>query len=227
MDYATRAMTVKQEDGVSADAMGMIGWGIYGGMNVFNFLYYADLYYKRYTMGHYQWDGLSFKTVWGASTWFRTMLHVVTSFIMMLLWCLTFIPYSGFWYALYYVGVYAFTGYFFVRTFLLILTQCIAYLADDFDKSFKVYDYFQEQLGMGHEQSDNAEELQWEEYKLEAANVLAVVLAAPMYATGMKFWYFDNENKDMGDTLDRTQKETVDAPNRMMDVSDVLFHDLF
>jgi hypothetical protein len=81
---------------------------------------------------------------------------------------------------------------------------------------------------MGHEQGHEAEELQWEEYKLEAANVLAVLIAAPMYAAGMKFWYFDNEHKDMGDVRDQTQKESVPANNnRMMDVSDVLFHDLF
>lgn len=106
-------------------------------------MYYGDLYYKRYVMGDYMWDGLSLKTVWGMTTWFRTMLHVVMSFVMMFLWCLTFLPWSGFWYAFYYVGVYFFTGYFLVRTFLLIFFQCVAFIADDFDKSFKYYDYFQ------------------------------------------------------------------------------------
>ena len=34
-------------------------------------------------MGDYMWDGLSLKTVWGMTTWFRTMLHVLMSFVMM------------------------------------------------------------------------------------------------------------------------------------------------
>ena len=40
------------------------------------------------------------------------MLHVVMSSAMMFLWCLTFLPWSGFWYMFYYFGVYFFTGYF-------------------------------------------------------------------------------------------------------------------
>lgn len=132
----------KTEDGVSSDAMGMIGWGIYGGLNVFNFLYFADLYYKRYVVGIYSWDGLAFKSIWGASTWFRTMLHVVMSFTMMLLWCLTFLPWSGFWYMFYYFGVYFFTGYYLVKTAMLILLQCIALIADNYDSTFKYYDHF-------------------------------------------------------------------------------------
>lgn len=209
--------------------MGMIGWGIIGGMNVFNFLYYGDLYYQRYTVGIYHgFDGLSFLTVYGGTTWIRTMLHVVVSFAMMFLWCLTFIPFSGFWYLLYYVSVYFYTGYYLARTFLLILFQCVAFFADDFDKSFKYYNYFQQQLGMGHEQSDNAEELQWEEYKLEAANVLTAILAVPMFASGMKFWYLNNDEfLKTENTADRTQSETdrargADNSRRIKEASDVL-----
>merc|ERR1712166_1528740 len=202
----------RAEDGVSADAMGMIGWGIYGGLNVFNFMYFGDLYYKRYTMGRYNWDGLSFRTIWGASVWFKTMLHVLMSFVLMLLWCLTFIPWSGFWYAFYYMTVYFFTGYYLIRTALLILTQCIAL--------------------MGHKQGHHAEELQWEEYKLEAANVMAVLLAGPMFSAGMKFWYFNADAK-----YDQVAKETrakqakedkeTSTNKRMLDVSDVLTADAF
>ena len=231
MDYATRRSQQVIEDGSSADAMGMIGWGILGGMNVFNFLYYGDLYYQRYIMGMYDaFDGLSFKTVWGATTWFRTMLHVVVSFAMMILWCFTFFPWSGFWYMFYYVSVYFYTTYYFVRTFLLVLFQCVAFIADDFDKSFKYLDYFQQQLGMGHEQSDNAEELQWEEYKLEAANVLTAILAVPMLATGMRFWYLDEDERVGRFAEDRTQGETVPAAaetnNRLREASNVLFNDM-
>merc|ERR1712166_1118664 len=228
------AMTrvAKTEDGVSADAMGMIGWGVYGGINIFNFLYFADLYYKRYIVGNYSWDGLSFKTIWGASTWFRTMLHVVMSAAMMFLWCLTFLPWSGFWYAFYYFGVYFFTGYYLVKTGLFILLQCVALLGDDYAKSYKYYDYFQEQLGMGHEQGHDAEELQWEEYKLEAANVMAVLVAGPMFSAGMKFWYF-NEDAKFKETTDVTKKteekkeKVTETSKKIMNVSDVLFHDLF
>lgn len=222
----------KAEDGVSADAMGMIGWGIYGGLNVFNFLYFADLYYKRYTMGMYRWDGLSFRTIWGASVWFKTMLHVVMSFTIMLLWCLTFIPWSGFWYAFYYISVYFFTGYYLVRTALLLLTQCIALIGDKFDTEYLYHDYFQEQLGMGHEQGSKAEELQWEEYKLEAANVMAVLLAAPMFSAGMKFWYFNADAKYAKASEEIKAKQAAEdkatsSNKRMLDVSDVLTADAF
>lgn len=82
---------------------------------------------------------------------------------------------------------------------------------------------------MGHEQGSSAAELQWEEYKIEAANVMAVLVAGPMFSAGMKFWYFNadakfNENKK---TVAKKAEEAAESTKRIQSVSDVLFHDLF
>jgi len=212
------------DDGFSADAMGMIAWGVFGGISVFNFLYFADLYYVRYTTSRYHSFGLAFQNTWGATVWLRTFFHVVVSFIMMFMWMLTFFPWSGFWYAFYYVAVYGYSLYFFVTRFFLILTQVIAMGTDggEYDH-YKYYDYFQEQNGMGHEQTDSAEELQWEEYYLESANVLAICVGAPMFSAGMKFWYFDQDAEREARMIEE-HPTTRPVNERIMDVSDALFH---
>lgn len=84
-------------------------------------------------------------------------------------------------------------------------------------------------MGMGHEQGHDAEELQWEEYKLEAANVMAVLVAGPMFSAGMKFWYFNADAKFNQDNkpVEKKVEEVAESTKRIQNVSDVLFHDLF
>lgn len=70
---------------------GYIGWGLYGLISTFNFIFYSDYWNRRYTNSKFSNGGLdiSFKTAWGAQVWIRNMLNVVTWFIVGFFWALS------------------------------------------------------------------------------------------------------------------------------------------
>lgn len=99
----------------------MLGWGFYGGINVFAFMYYANIYYGRYTSGIYANIGYATKTAWGMSNYIRVVSSVIFSFAFTLLWVLTFLPAKEMWYVFYYATVYGYTFFYFVRTATMIV----------------------------------------------------------------------------------------------------------
>lgn len=127
----------------------MLGWGFYGGINVFAFMYYANIYYGRYTSGIYQNIGLATRTVWGMSNYIRVVSSVIFSFFFTFLWVLTFIPAKEMWYIFYYATVYGFSAFYFLRIATMVVMQCLAFGIDKTATEWSIYGYFKDQVAIG------------------------------------------------------------------------------
>jgi hypothetical protein len=104
-------------------------------MIIANFNYYQDVYHTRYKRSIFHSpEMVAFKTIYGFSTWLRSVWKFALWGVTGLFWVLTFIPLRVFkeLFAYIILGMMAAE---LVRIVAIILVDCAAILGDDFDKN--------------------------------------------------------------------------------------------
>lgn len=165
---------------------GYMGWSLYGALSVFNMMYYFDIYKRQY-MDNFKvnnmFDNMAFFSVFGASNYIRLHISMVVWFVMTLGWSLSTL---GWIYPHLHTFFYGLTEVLMViwiaRTLLLLFMQVIGLIIDHHEKSFGIYDYYQ-QIATGAEMhiGDLYDAV---DIELEAFNILVQVVAFGLYTIG-------------------------------------------
>lgn len=147
----------------TAKQIGGYAWSMYGLLIFGNVTFYSDLFYRQYVVSKY--DRLSLigqDNMWSAINFFRVLFQYSIWLIAGFFWAATFFSEPWIFIIFHYI-TYGLVIWELARVFLVIIAQIIAFLYDRFDRTYKLYDHYQDTAGWGNERSSYKEmvDLPW------------------------------------------------------------------